>query len=125
MVYGDGGSFLNNFTGCIDVIGHEITHAITEHTSPLDYEGQSGALNEHISDVFGIMIKHYVQKEKAIDADWLIGEDCILPGVKGVALRSMKAPGTAYDDPRFVCIQFLSRHDDVTNPRQTGQGPSA
>ncbi|KAH6883996.1 hypothetical protein B0T10DRAFT_580201 [Thelonectria olida] len=101
MVYGDGGEFLNNFTGCIDVIGHELTHAVTEHTSPLDYSGQPGALNEHISDVFGIMIKQQVQNEKADVADWLIGEDCILFGVKGVALRSMKAPGTAYDDPRF------------------------
>ncbi|KAK5987800.1 Protease PrtS [Cladobotryum mycophilum] len=47
------------------------------------------------------MIKQKAQNEKADEADWLIGEDCILPGVKGVALRSMKAPGTAYDDPRF------------------------
>ncbi|KAH6900680.1 hypothetical protein B0T10DRAFT_534948 [Thelonectria olida] len=101
MVYGDGGEFLNNFTGCIDVIGHELTHAVTEHTSPLDYNGQAGALNEHVSDVFGIMIKQQVQNEKSAVADWLIGEDCILPGVKGVALRSMKAPGTAYNDPRF------------------------
>jgi Zn-dependent metalloprotease len=101
MVFGDGGDFLHNFTKCIDVIGHEMTHAVTEHTSPLDYEGQSGALNEHVSDVFGIMIKQKVENENAENADWLIGEGCLLPGVKGVALRSMKAPGTAYNDPRF------------------------
>ncbi|KAI2778281.1 Metalloprotease [Daldinia loculata] len=101
MVYGDGHDFLTNFTGCIDVIGHELTHAVTEHTSPLDYMGQSGALNEHVSDVFGIMIKQRVEDETADKADWLIGEYCLVPGVKGVALRSMKAPGTAYNDPRF------------------------
>jgi Zn-dependent metalloprotease len=105
MVFGDGNTFLNNFTGCIDVIGHELTHAVVEHTSPLIYRSQSGALNEHVADVFGIMIKQWVQDEKAADADWLIGEDCIVPGVKGISLRSMKAPGTAYNDPRFV-----SRH---------------
>jgi Zn-dependent metalloprotease len=101
MVYGDGSTFLYNFTGCPDVICHEMTHAITEHTSPLDYEGQSGALNEHVSDVFGIMCKQWIEQEKSDAADWLIGEGCLVPGVKGVSLRSMKAPGTAYNDPRF------------------------
>jgi Zn-dependent metalloprotease len=48
------------------------------------------------------MIKQKVENETAKDADWLIGEGCLLPGIKGVALRSMKAPGTAYDDPRMV-----------------------
>ncbi|KAI0542015.1 metalloprotease [Xylaria digitata] len=101
MVYGDGHDFLGNFTNAVDVIGHELTHAVTEHTSPLDYQGQSGALNEHISDTFGIMVKQRVQNETAEEADWLVGEECLMPGVKGVALRSMKAPGTAYNDPRF------------------------
>ncbi|KAG6154459.1 hypothetical protein E4U26_001536 [Claviceps purpurea] len=101
MVFGDGGEFLKNFTKCVDVIGHELTHAITEHTSPLEYQDQPGALNEHVSDVFGVMIKQKVENETSDKADWLIGEGCLVPDVKGLALRSMKAPGTAYDDPRF------------------------
>ncbi|KAK3988030.1 hypothetical protein QBC44DRAFT_382748 [Cladorrhinum sp. PSN332] len=101
MVFGDGHTFLFRFVNCIDVIGHELTHAITEHTSPLEYQGQPGALNEHVSDVFGIMVKQLFEKETAEVADWLIGEGCLLPDVKGVALRSMKEPGTAYNDPRF------------------------
>ncbi|KAI1819469.1 metalloprotease [Xylaria intraflava] len=101
MVYGDGHEFLGHFTNAVDVIGHELTHAVTEHTSPLNYTGQSGALNEHVSDAFGIMVKQWVQNETADEADWLIGEECLMPGVKGVALRSMKAPGTAYNDRRF------------------------
>lgn len=104
FVFGDGGEFLGNFTGAVDVIGHELTHGVTDHLSPLVYMGMSGALNEHISDVFGIMAKQIVEDETAEDADWLIGEACIMPGVKGTALRSMKAPGTAYDDPRFVSL---------------------
>lgn len=108
MVFGDGNTFLSNFTGCIDVIGHELTHAVTDHTSPLKYHAQSGALNEHISDVFGIMVKQMVEDETAETADWLIGEYCLLPGVKGVALRSMNKPGTAYDDPRFVSLTSKS-----------------
>lgn len=101
MVFGDGHNFLHKFVGCIDVIGHELTHAITEHTSPLVYRDQPGALNEHVSDVFGVMVKQMVENETADKADWLIGEGCLLPDVKGVALRSMKDPGTAYNDPRF------------------------
>jgi len=104
MLFGDGGSFIYNFTGCLDVIAHELTHAVTAHTTALVYEGQSGALNEHLSDVFGLMVKQRAANVTVDQADWLIGEGCLLPGVKGVAVRSMKAPGTAYNDPRFVSL---------------------
>lgn len=101
MVFGDGNAFIYNFTKALDVIGHELTHGVTENTAGLAYHNQSGALNESVSDCFGIMIKQYKLNQTSAEADWLIGEDCLLPGVKGVALRSMKAPGTAFDDPRF------------------------
>ena len=65
----------------------------------MTYQGQSGALNESISDVFGSLVKQYKLKQTADKADWLIGEGLLAKGIKGVALRSMKAPGTAYDDP--------------------------
>lgn len=98
---------------------------MTEHTSPLDYQGMSGALNEHVSDVFGIMVKQIVEKETAEDADWLIGEGCIMPGVKGVALRSMKEPGTAYDDPRFVSVPRPPSLSPVSVPRLRPSSSSA
>jgi Zn-dependent metalloprotease len=99
MVFGDGDNdvFLD-FTIPVDVIGHELTHGVTQYTANLDYSGQSGALNESVSDVFGTLIKQYALGQSADRADWLIGTGLLAPGVSGQALRSMKAPGTAYDD---------------------------
>ncbi|MGB7623645.1 MAG: M4 family metallopeptidase [Terriglobia bacterium] len=100
MVYGDGdGKLFNRFTIAIDVIGHELTHGVTANEAELSYQDQSGALNESFSDVFGSLVKQYKLGQTAKQADWLIGQGLLAPGVKGVALRSMKAPGTAYDDP--------------------------
>jgi Zn-dependent metalloprotease len=100
MIFGDGDRrFFNRFTVSVDVIGHELTHGVTGAERNLDYEGQSGALNESLSDVFGSMVKQYLVGESAEAADWLIGEGLFTSRVQGVALRSMKAPGTAYDDP--------------------------
>jgi Zn-dependent metalloprotease len=100
MVYGDGdGLIFGPFTRALDVIGHELTHGITQNEAGLNYRGQSGALNESFSDVFGCLIKQYRERESAAESKWLIGENLFLPGVKAKAIRSMKAPGTAYDDP--------------------------
>ncbi|RMB84138.1 M4 family metallopeptidase [Streptomyces shenzhenensis] len=99
MVFGDGdGRIFGDFTQSPDVIGHELTHGVTQYTANLAYLGQSGALNEHLSDVFGSLVEQYAKGETAEEASWLIGEELLRPGVHGVALRSMRAPGTAYDD---------------------------
>ncbi len=100
MVYGDGdGELFNRFTIAIDVIGHELTHGITQYEAGLVYQGQSGALNESMSDVFGALVKQYRRRQEARDADWLIGKGLFTRNVSGRGLRSMKEPGTAYDDP--------------------------
>jgi Zn-dependent metalloprotease len=99
MVYGDGdGELFNRFTIAIDVIGHELTHGVTEYEAGLEYQDQPGALNESFSDVFGSLVKQYKRRQTAKEADWLIGKGLLARGVKGKALRSMKEPGTAYDD---------------------------
>ncbi len=100
MVFGDGdGELFLRFTKSLDVIGHELAHGVTEDEAALEYWGQSGALNESMSDVFGSLVKQYKLGQRADEADWLIGADLLAPGVNGVALRSMAKPGTAYDDP--------------------------
>jgi hypothetical protein len=102
MVFGDGdGQYFNRFTIAIDIMGHELTHGVTGHEANLVYQNQPGALNESISDVFGSLVKQYAHspQQTAAQADWLIGAGLFTSKVHGVALRSMKAPGTAYDDP--------------------------
>jgi Zn-dependent metalloprotease len=100
MVYGDGDRRLfNRFTIAIDVIGHELSHGVTQYEAGLIYKNEPGALNESFSDVFGTLVKQRSLKQTVEQADWLIGAGLLAPGVKGVALRSMKAPGTAYNDP--------------------------
>ncbi|WP_328938567.1 M4 family metallopeptidase [Streptomyces tauricus] len=99
MVFGDGdGEIFLDFTIPVDVIGHELAHGVTQYTANLTYFGQPGALNESMSDVFGSLIKQYTLGQSATEADWLIGAGLLAPRVTGTALRSMKAPGTAYDD---------------------------
>jgi hypothetical protein len=100
LVFGDGdGTVFGRFTRPVDVLGHEFTHAVTQYTAGLTYSGQSGALNESVSDVFASCLKQRLLGQTAAEADWLIGAGIFLPSVRGRALRSMAEPGTAYDDP--------------------------
>jgi Zn-dependent metalloprotease len=123
MVYGDGdGKLFNRFTASIDVIGHELTHGVTQYTAALEYSGQTGALNEHISDAFGIMVKQYALGQTAKQSDWLIGAALLAKGVKGKAIRSMAAPGTAYDDPRLGRDPQPARMQDYVVTSDDGGG---
>jgi len=100
MVFGDGdGRLFTDFTKSLDVIGHELSHGVTEFTANLEYHNQSGALNESISDVFGSLVKQWSLQQTAAQADWLVGSEIFTPAIKGDALRSLKAPGEAYNDP--------------------------
>ena len=99
MVFGDGdGVVFTRFTASLTVIGHELTHGVTQFTANLAYQGQSGALNESVSDVFGALVEQYALGQSVAEASWLIGVGLFTDEVEGSALRSMKAPGTAYDD---------------------------
>lgn len=100
MIYGDGdGKYFRRFTASLDVVAHELTHGVSQYAAGLGFSGQCGALAEHFSDVFGALVKQYWAKQSAAQADWLIGTELFTSAVSGVAIRSMKAPGTAYDDP--------------------------
>jgi len=99
MIFGDGdGVLFNRFTIAIDIMGHELTHGVTENEAQLIYQDQPGALNESVSDVYGSLVKQYHNgKQAAEDADWLIGEGIWADPNRGEALRSMKEPGTAFE----------------------------
>jgi Zn-dependent metalloprotease len=101
MAYGDGdGQVFQCFTRSLDVVGHELTHGVQSFTSNLLYRGQSGALNEHFSDVFGILVRQWRRKESATEASWLIGREVLVPAPTRRGIRDMEHPGTAYrDDP--------------------------
>ena len=100
MTFGDGdGQIFVDFAKSLDVTGHEMTHGVVQYTAGLTYNGQSGALNEHYADAMGSAIKQYANNQTAATADWLIGAEVMGPSLKGQAIRSMKAPGTAYNSP--------------------------
>jgi Zn-dependent metalloprotease len=99
MVFGDGdGEIFTGFTGSLTVIAHELAHGVIEDEGGLLYRGQSGALNESLADVFGALAEQHHLGQAADEASWLIGEGIFTDAVEGKALRSLEAPGTAYDD---------------------------
>ena len=86
MNYGDGGQLFKPLSAGVDVVGHEFTHGVTEKESALIYQGQAGALNESISDIFSVYIEHEVKPDDV--NNWLMGESI----TKSTPLRDFKNP---------------------------------
>ncbi|MBA2954508.1 M4 family peptidase [Nocardioides sp. MAH-18] len=123
LVFGDGdGRVFARFTADVGVLGHELTHAVTEHSAGLRYQDQSGALNESVSDVFAACLEQRLLGQTVADASWLIGAGIFLPGVDARALRDMAAPGTAYDDPVLGKDPQVGHFDDYVETTDDNGG---
>jgi Zn-dependent metalloprotease len=100
MTYGDGdGQIFIDFTRGNDVIGHELTHGVTQHSAALAYADEAGGLNESISDVFGSMFRQWQASQDVNSADWLIGSDIMGPVAKAkgyTCLRDMANPAATH-----------------------------
>ncbi len=92
MTYGDGDGVRFGPLTSLDVIGHELTHGVTQYAAGLVYAYESGALNESFSDIFGEEVEYYAKGE----VDWLTGAD--FSKEPGGAFRSMSDPN-AFGDP--------------------------
>jgi hypothetical protein len=123
LVFGDGDRrVFDRFTKPVDVLGHEFSHGVVQHTAALVYQGQPGALNESVADVFAACLKQRLLAQTPAQADWLIGEGLFLPGVKARALRDMAAPGTAYDDPVLGADPQVGHMDDYVETEDDNGG---
>lgn len=108
MVYGDGdGSEFIAFSGGLDVVAHELTHAVTDTEDDLVYQYEPGALSEALSDIFATLVEYYVN----LSPDWLIGEDIYTPSVSGDALRSLENP-VIYGDPDRYADRYTGSSDN-------------
>ncbi len=113
MVYGKGGGDYRTFSADTDVVGHEMTHAVTQHSANLVYAGQSGAMNEAISDYFGNAIDLEANGQSMDDPDaGLLGEDlCTTLGPRECALRDLNDGHTTAKD--FIGVSYRGDNGGV------------
>jgi bacillolysin len=117
MLYGEGlpagftagGQTIDFFSGALDIVGHELTHGVTEYTSNLIYLNESGALNEAFSDIMGTSIEFFFQPagNGVLRADYLEGEDVFRPG----GIRSLSDP-LVFGDPDHYSRRFTGTADN-------------
>jgi Zn-dependent metalloprotease len=95
MTYGDGDGVNYGPLTSTDVVGHEITHAVTQYAAGLIYANESGALNESYSDIFGVAIDYYANPTTA---NFLMGDQF---NVNGIPFRNMSDPNATNDPDTY------------------------
>lgn len=116
MMYGEGlppnvtlgGARYDFFSGALDIVAHELTHGVTDYSSGLIYQNESGALNEAFSDIMGTAVEWFFQEpgNGPMRADYIMGED-----ITNVPIRSMSNPA-ALGDPDHYSIRFTGSFDN-------------
>jgi thermolysin len=118
MVYGEGlppgfvlttGQIVDYFAGALDIVAHELAHGVTDYSSGLIYQDESGALNESFSDIIATGAEFFLHAAGSgpRTADYLIGEDTIRPG----GIRSLSNPAI-FGDPDHYSRRFTGREDN-------------
>ncbi len=115
MIYGDGdGKLFGEMYLSPDVIGHELTHGVTQNQSALRYEGEPGALNESISDVFGTVFNQWLNQWPVKEPrGWLVGAGIVAPAARArgfACLRDMVQPSAAH------CLSPQAEHYSQIDP---------
>ncbi len=107
MAYGNGDRGFKPLAGALDAAGHEMTHGVIQSTANLQYKNQSGAINESMADVFGVLIDR---------DDWTVGEDIVRPAVfPSGALRSLANPNQNGKGTRGYQPATMAQYDNTTS----------
>ncbi|MEE8523406.1 MAG: M4 family metallopeptidase, partial [Thermoanaerobaculia bacterium] len=100
-VGGGDGEVFGNLASSPTMIGRGLANGVVQFTAGFRPLGQQGALAVHFADVFGVLFEQWLKRQPVEQATWLIGADVLEPELRGAALRSLKAPGTAFRDPKL------------------------
>ncbi|MEZ4903479.1 MAG: M4 family metallopeptidase [Spirosomataceae bacterium] len=106
MAYGNGSSAFSPLAGGLDVAAHEMTHGVIENTAKLEYQGQSGAINESLADVFGVLVDR---------ANWTVGESVVKKNIyPSGALRDMANPNQGGSNTNGYQPKTMAQYNNTT-----------